>query len=312
MLDAFSLPKDLYGIDHFPVGCFATDDLRIIRFANAEAAVQVGRPRTELPGLHVEVLLTPASRIFCDSYVYPILLTEGRCEEIALTIATGSGSRLPVVANARIHERDPDLVLWSMMRADKRDKLQGEVLSARNQLQRQTRSLKELASRDELTGLFNRREATRRIGALMRAADEAGAEVTVLLLDIDRFKTVNDTYGHDAGDAVLRQLGAALASMVRSHEIVGRYGGEEFILAIAAADDEAVRSLNRRVHAAAASVTGSGAPLTVSVGLCCRPVRVGQSLDQLVKAADRALYEAKALGRNRSIIEIDRELQPYD
>jgi len=312
MLDGFSLPQDLFGVDHFPVGCFATDSSRIIRFANAQAAAQLGRSGTQLQGLHIEALLTPASWIFCNSYVYPILLTEGRCEEIALTVATGSGSRMPVVANVCVHERDPDLVLWSVMCADKREKLQSEVLSARNQLQKQTRSLKELASRDELTGLLNRREATRLIEELILAADEAGAAVTILLLDIDRFKAVNDTFGHDAGDNVLRQLGAAFASTIRLHEIVGRYGGEEFILAIAAADDEAARSLNRRVHAAAASVTGSAAPVTVSVGLCCRPLRSGRSFDQVVKAADQALYEAKASGRNRSVIAGDGVLRPYD
>lgn len=312
MLDAFSQPQDLFGIDRFPIACFATDSSRIIRFANAGAAAQMGRPGTELNGLYFEALLTPASRIFCDSYVYPILLTEGRCEEIALTVATGPGSRVPVVANACVHERDPDLVLWSVMRADKRDKLQGKVLSARNQLQSQTRSLKELASRDALTGLLNRRESTRLIEELIRAADEAGAEVTILLLDIDRFKAVNDTYGHDAGDAVLRQLGVAFASMVRSYEIVGRYGGEEFILALASTNHEAARFLNHRVHAAAASVTGRGAPVTISVGLCCRPLRSGQSFDQVVKAADQALYEAKATGRNRSMIACDGVLRPYD
>jgi len=71
------------------------------------------------------------------------------------------------------------------------------------------------------------------------------------------------------------------------------------------------RSLNRRVHAAAASVTGSAAPVTVSVGLCCRALRSGRSFDQVVKAADQALYEAKASGRNRSVIAGDGVLRPY-
>lgn len=306
------LAVDPLGIDCFPVGCLATDSSRIIRFANTHAAAQVGFPRNELVGLSLETLLTPASRIFCDSYVYPILFTEGRCDEIALNMTTGSGARASVVVNACVHDSNPELVLWSFMRADKRDQLQDEVLTARNLLEKQARSLKELASKDDLTGLPNRREFMRLIASLVSAADRAEASVTVLLLDIDQFKAVNDTYGHHAGDDVLRQLGASFIRMVRSHEIAGRYGGEEFTFALAAADVEAARPFCRRLHAAAASVTGRGAPVTVSVGLSCRPPRSGQSVADVLKAADRALFRAKALGRNRSMIESGGDVLPFD
>lgn len=99
--------------------------------------------------------------------------------------------------------------------------------------------------------------------------------------------------------------------MVRQHEVVGRYGGEEFILAIAANDEAAARSLNQRVHAAAASVTGPGAPVTVSVGLCHRLQSGAHSLDDIVKAADQALYAAKASGRNCSMIERNGTLTSF-
>lgn len=311
-VDADALPRDPFGIDRFPMGCLATDGSRTIRFANDQVARQVKRSQAELLGSRIETLLTPASRIFCESYVYPLLLTKGRCDEIALTVATGSGERMPVVANACMHREVPELVLWSVMRADRRDKLQNEVLSARNQLHKQTRLLNEMATRDALTGLWNRREATRRIEAPFSAADRAGASVTVLLLDIDRFKAVNDTHGHQAGDEVLRQFGAALADPVRLHEVVGRYGGEEFILAIAADGAEGARSLNQRLHAAVACVTGQGAPVTISIGLCCRPPQSGRSFESIVNTADAALYQAKALGRNRSMIEIDGRAMPFD
>lgn len=304
--------RETFGIDHFPVGCLATDSARIIRFANARVAAQVGRPPEDLLGFSLDTLLTPASRIFCDSYVYPILLDQGYCDEIALNVMTGSGGRMSVVGNACVHDDDPDMVLWSFMRADKRDQLQAEVLAARNQLQEQARALKELATRDDLTGLLNRHEFRRRIAQLISVADREGASVTLVLLDIDLFKEVNDTHGHQAGDDVLRQLGVAFEQMMRTHELAGRYGGEEFIFAIVTENAEEARPFSHRLHAAAASVTGDCAPVTVSVGLVCRPPGSGRSLGDLVKAADRALYEAKDLGRNRSMIEREGAVMPFD
>ena len=303
---------DPFGIDRFPVSCIVTDRSRIIRFANAYAEAQLGLLRDELLGLSIEALLTPASRIFCDSYIYPILLTEGHCDEVVLTIATGSGTRAPAVVSACVHDDGPDFVFWSLMRADKRDKLQNEVVTSRNLLQKQARSLKELASRDDLTGLMNRREFTRMIAPLSAAANRAGASIGILLLDIDRFKAVNDTYGHQAGDDVLRQLGAVFAPLKRSHELAARYGGEEFIFALVVADVEDARPFARRLHEAARSVTGYGAPITVSVGVYCCPPHCVQSLEYAVKAADRALYEAKALGRNRTMMESKGNLVPFD
>lgn len=279
-----------FGIDRFPVGCLATDGARIIRFANARVAAQVERPSEDLLGLSLDALLTPASRIFCDSYVYPILLDQGYCDEIALNVMTGTGERRAVVGNACVHGDDPDMVLWSLMRADKRDQLQAEVLAARNQLQEQTRALQVLATRDDLTGLLNRREFRRRFGQLISAANREGASVTLLLLDIDLFKEVNDTHGHQAGDDVLRQLGVAFNQMMRTHELAGRYGGEEFIFAITTENAEEARPFSHRLHAAADSVTGDCAPVTVSVGLVCSPPGPRLSFSALVKAADRALY----------------------
>lgn len=303
---------DPFGIDRFPVGCLATDGTRTIRFANAHAAAQVERPREDLPGLGFETLLTPASRIFCDSYIFPMLLREGHCDEIALKLATGSGARVSVLVNACIHDATPDLVLWSFMRADKRNQLQDDVLNARNELQKQAHALKEMATRDELTGLLNRREFRRRKTQMISAADRTGTSVMLFLLDIDRFKRVNDTYGHLAGDDVLRQLGAAFSQVVRTHELAARYGGEEFVFAITTDNVEAARQFSRRLHAAAANVTGSAAPLTVSVGVSCRTPGSGKTLKDLAKAADDALYQAKDRGRNRSILESGGVMLPFD
>ncbi|MBQ2260511.1 MAG: GGDEF domain-containing protein [Loktanella sp.] len=309
---ADGLKSELFSIDRFPVSCLATDGARIIRFANARVAAQIEQPLADLLGRSLDVLMTPASRIFCDSFVYPILLEQGYCDEIALNVISGSGRRISVVGNACIHNDDPNLVLWSFMRADKRDQLQAEVLASRNKLQEQARALKTLATRDDLTGLLNRREFKRLFAQLVSYADREAAFVTLLLLDIDRFKEVNDTHGHQAGDDVLRQLGVAFKKMVRTHELAGRYGGEEFIFAIATKDAEEPRPFSYRLHEAAASITGECAPITVSVGLVCSPPGSNRLFQYLFEAADRALYRAKDLGRNRSMIESDGSVMPFD
>ncbi|MFN4128704.1 MAG: GGDEF domain-containing protein [Paracoccaceae bacterium] len=169
-----------------------------------------------------------------------------------------------------------------------------------------------MASLDELTGLLNRREFKRRKVSMISGTKRSGETVTLFLLDIDRFKAVNDTFGHQIGDDVLRQLGTAFSQMTRAHELAGRYGGEEFVFAIATDKVGAAQNFSRRLHAAAASVTGSAAPVTVSIGLTCHPSGSGRSLKDIVKATDDALYKAKDLGRNRTMLERDGVVMPFD
>ena len=167
-------------------------------------------------------------------------------------------------------------------------------------------TLKYQSVRDPLTGLFNRRHMEESLDReLLRAARNA-KPVTVLMIDIDRFKQFNDTFGHEAGDILLRELGSIFASITRGGDIACRYGGEEFLLILAEASVEAgyERAVKLKEQVASLQVRHRGETLrriTVSVGVAGFPQH-GASAAHLVKSADEALYRAKAEGRDRVVI----------
>ena len=164
-------------------------------------------------------------------------------------------------------------------------------------------TLKFQSVRDPLTGLFNRRDMEESLEReLLRAARNA-KPVTVLMIDIDHFKQFNDSFGHDAGDIVLRELGTAFSSFTRGGDIACRYGGEEFLLILAEASLETgyERAVKLKEQVAGLQVRHRGETLrriTVSVGVAAFPQH-GTTAMQIVKLADQALYRAKAEGRDR-------------
>lgn len=163
--------------------------------------------------------------------------------------------------------------------------------------------LRNQSIRDPLTGLFNRRYLEETLEREVRRAGRAGQSLALLLLDVDGFKRQNDTFGHDAGDAVLRELGSLLARSLRREDVACRYGGDEFVLVL---PDTALETASRRAEeirvavkalplAAPGSALGS---ITVSIGLAAMPDH-GLDRDTLLAAADAALYRAKREGRDR-------------
>ncbi len=172
-------------------------------------------------------------------------------------------------------------------------------------------TLRQQSIRDPLTGLFNRRyleEALRRelIVAARRREDGEPASVAVVMLDIDHFKRFNDTHGHDAGDAVLREVAQALKRHARQSDFVSRYGGEEFTLVLPNTTLAIATQRIERIRESVASLELSyhGKELggvTISLGLAVFPEH-GELPDQLLQLADAALYEAKHAGRNRHAV----------
>ena len=160
-----------------------------------------------------------------------------------------------------------------------------------------------VAITDGLTGLYNRRffEATLALEA--EHAARSGRDLGLLVLDIDHFKRINDAYGHQAGDAVLRELAGRLAAAIRGGDVVARYGGEEFVVLLRDTSLEAVPETAERLRRAVGDVPvvqtdDAWLAITVSVGGAAWPVHA-RSVDELVRVADQALYAAKRRGRNR-------------
>jgi two-component system cell cycle response regulator len=164
----------------------------------------------------------------------------------------------------------------------------------------------ELAVTDELTGLNNRRFMEGQIIALVERAAAGGEPVSALMIDIDHFKKINDTYGHDVGDEVLREFAARLASNVRAIDLPCRYGGEEFTVIMPGASIEAAEKVAERIrlHVAGAPFrVAAGSELlnvTISIGVAAS-MGEHDTPEALIKRADEAVYEAKAGGRNRVI-----------
>jgi diguanylate cyclase (GGDEF)-like protein len=156
---------------------------------------------------------------------------------------------------------------------------------------RQLVSLASDASRDPLTGLSNRRGFDRALEELMSEAARSGEPLSAVLIDVDHFKSVNDTYGHEEGDRVLRRVADVWRSEVPDQAFLARHGGDEFSLLLPGTRGPDALALVRRVCAVDAAVS-------LSCGVA--QYRTGDSASQLMRSADRALYDAKILGRGRA------------
>jgi two-component system cell cycle response regulator len=163
----------------------------------------------------------------------------------------------------------------------------------------------ELAITDPLTGLYNRRYLDAHLASAVTRAAATGKPVCVLIFDIDHFKDINDTYGHDAGDDVLKDFSERLRRGVRGIDLVARYGGEEFMLVMPETDAAFASSVAERLRSDVDKVpfaTRSGAkvPVTVSIGIA-EWRGPSDTAEGMVRRADRALYSAKSAGRNRVV-----------
>lgn len=163
-------------------------------------------------------------------------------------------------------------------------------------------STRRLASTDMLTGMMNRRAFCSTMERELARAQRHGTPLSMILLDVDRFKSVNDVYGHAAGDAVLAHVGKILSKTGRRSDIVGRWGGEEFVIALPHCDGNGARVAAERLRGRLEStpvVLPNGQPLAVTASFGVATFEPGEPLDAIVARADRAMYSAKNAGRNR-------------
>lgn len=171
-------------------------------------------------------------------------------------------------------------------------------------------TLRESNLRDAMTGLHNRRFLEEYIATLVATSQRRKSQLSILMLDLDYFKMVNDNHGHDAGDAVLKALSKVLTQSVRASDLVIRYGGEEFLIILQDTEAETADAVSEKIRAAveAMKVQVGGATLqkTISIGISDFP-KDSETFWQAVKYADVALYRAKEEGRNR-VIRFDRSM----
>lgn len=222
-------------------------------------------------------------------YVYTIVLTaRGGVEDMLTGLDAGADDFLTKPFNAQ--------ELTARLRSGMRVlELQRGLLDAQEALRRH-------ATLDHLTGLWNRRMLLEQLDRELNRVRREKRPLSVIMVDIDRFKSVNDTHGHAAGDDVIRATARTLQSQVREYDFVGRYGGEEFIILVPGCDTNDARTIAERVRARVEAdpiVTGKESlRVTASFGLASTAV-AGLDPSALIQAADEALYRAKTGGRNR-------------
>lgn len=160
------------------------------------------------------------------------------------------------------------------------------------EIQRKYGELNELACSDPLTGLPNRREVMERLAEEMQRARRHGTSLSVIMLDIDDFKQINDTYGHQAGDRALVDVATGIASAARAYDVAARYGGDEFMIILPGADATTALTVAERIDSASTAHSSLAQKVRVSIGLACL---CPETLDEsaLIEEADRVLYAAK-------------------
>ena len=169
--------------------------------------------------------------------------------------------------------------------------------------------LYQIAITDELTGLYSKRHFLSSIEKRFALYERYGEKMTLLMLDIDDFKKINDTYGHPAGDHILKQIGRTVMNSTRGGDLDFRYGGEEFTVILPATDSAwgvfVAERIRKRIEGEAFTIDNMTVNLTVSIGVASCPEHAVTIKDLIVKA-DRALYEAKRNGKNKVVLTEER------
>jgi diguanylate cyclase (GGDEF)-like protein len=263
-----------------------TEAWRILEGENAPRLAVLDWMMPGMDGVEICRRVRGANR---EPYIYLLLLT-ARTESQDLIEGMDAGADDYLTKPFNAHE------LRVRLHAGRRIlDLQAELLKTRE-------ALREQATHDGLTGLLNRNSVLEALGEENSRTARAKEPVSVIMVDLDRFKLVNDTHGHLAGDAVLREAARRLKSAARCYDSVGRYGGEEFLIVLpgCAAHDAAAQAERMRHAIAATPFVTPSQPLvvTASMGVSCSS---HCSYDSLVRLADDALYAAKAKGRNQVV-----------
>lgn len=236
-----------------------------------------------------------------DRYQY-ILLVSGKDEKQDVVDGLEAGADDYLTKPFDIGE------LRARLRAGRRIlSLQHELIQAREVLRFQ-------ATHDSLTGLLSRGATLHLLNSELRRGVRSRTPTGVLMIDLDHFKRVNDTYGHLAGDAVLKEAGRRISQAVRSYDFVGRYGGEEFLAVLSSCPEEELKQVAERARRALAEKPISTGKTSMNVTASIGGVVIQGAIDDpdMLSAADLALYEAKRTGRNRVVIGSCKENQDDD
>jgi sigma-B regulation protein RsbQ len=284
-------------LNNFFSGLLIIGQEREVIFCNTYICDLCGLSERDLINTALSKHLSKAANIFVDSYIYPLLINESIAEEIQLTWVDQNEKRTPIIANIKLGLNG--LSYWSIYVCTNRDKLQSEWLQVNEKLKIQSQELLLLATTDPLTGLLNRRELQSQGKKMIHQTDRASSTLALMSIDVDFFKRVNDTYGHQTGDEVLIQLAEILTKDRRVNDLVARIGGEEFVLMLPNINYENAFNLAEKLRGIVEKSIVN-VKVTISIGLVVTQKNSLIDLDILLHESDNALYKSKGAGRNKT------------
>ncbi|MCG3088095.1 GGDEF domain-containing protein [Sporosarcina cyprini] len=276
---------------------------------------------SERAAVNMRDILTVPSKVYFQTYFVPALHIHGRVDELHLTLK-GKEGPLPVLMSARerkglyecalmqmtVREEYENELLVAKRNAEQiqqeTDKAYTTLLGLMNEVQQKQEELVELnhrlqtmATTDPLTGLFNRRVFQERLAEQVEKAITEQSVFSVIIFDIDHFKNVNDTYGHNVGDEVLKELAIKIKGLIPIHDSAARIGGEEFAIILKETEQESSSAFAEQLRAYIENSTWHSKPVTVSIGIAT--YQDGDTAESMYIRADSALYASKRSGRNR-------------
>ncbi|MFQ3206165.1 MAG: diguanylate cyclase (GGDEF)-like protein [Glaciecola sp.] len=285
-------------LDEFCSGHLVVNVERKIIFCNTYIGTLSQVSPKELIGSPISDCFTKASNIFLDSYIYPLLLNDSVLEESQMSWSTPNGGVVPVIVNIKLAK--DGLFFWSLYICANRDKLNTELIKMKETLEIQTKDLYVLATTDSLTGLLNRRQLLAQANSVAHQMNRSQSTYAVLALDVDFFKQVNDTYGHQAGDNVLVQLANQLTENRRANDLVARVGGEEFIILLPDINEVSAFEVAEGIRLKVAEQVVDTISITISIGVMVSAKNKQVDLGELMILSDNALLESKRTGRNKT------------
>ncbi|MBD8839214.1 MULTISPECIES: sensor domain-containing diguanylate cyclase [Paenibacillus] len=313
-------------LDLAPCGYFSISDSGVVQSVNQTLLTMLGYERDELIGQHIESTMSVSNKVFFHTYFYPYIQLYGHVDEMYFTFRTRDQQAVPVLLNGVRQTRNGESVVDCVVVVmRKRIEHEKDILHTKTKLQELYQATQEankelerlheeykikeqalikvndqletLASTDLLTGLKNRRFFQEKMFESLMMFQEKQRYFSLLVVDIDHFKSINDTYGHPIGDLVLGNLAGLLQSVSRSTDVVARYGGEEFVIILPGCEEEQAIGIAERYRSQVASADWSEYNITVSIGAAT--IVEEDTEKSLFQRADNALYASKTGGRNR-------------
>ena len=294
--------------EYTPDALLVVDQAGRITLVNARAETLFGYDRSELIGQPIEILVPPrfAAR---HARHRDGFMAEGHGREMGAAIELFAqqkqGSELPVdiMLSPMIVDGTP-LTLCVVRDISERRAAENALRRQTEELQKLHAEMKELASHDGLTGLYNWRAFYEHAGQMLKTAHRKQENATLLMLDLDHFKRVNDRFGHAEGDRVLQAVASTLKATARENDIVARHGGEEFVVAALGLTEDEGMIAAERLRTAIAAIENMKQPITASIGVAtllpqAQKQDAARVLAALLDQADQALYAAKNHGRNQ-------------